>query len=202
MNKYYPFILTILLLCFVVRASAETLSYTFISANYSLFTTKLDGYTEDLDGDTFGIDASIAVRPNIALVASYSAGSADFSTEGSSTSADISSTSLGLVVHLPVNEKTDFILGVSFFNGDIDVHDNAVSDNDADGGMTQLGFRSMVSDKLELNAYVRRKSVEDKSHIGIKLGSAFYINETFSVDAGFTADSESRLVGFGVTKYF
>lgn len=202
MNKYLPLILTTVLSCFATSISAQSLNYNFVSTNYSLFSTSLEGHSEDLDGDSLSVDLSIAVRPSIALVAAYSVGRADVSPEGNRTSANITSASLGVVVHLPVNEKTDFILGVSFFNGEIDVKDNSVRDNDADGGMTQLGIRSMLSDKLELNGYLRRISVEDDSRIGIKLGSAYYATETLSVDAGFTIDSESRLVGFGVTKYF
>ncbi len=215
MNQYFPFMVSAALICFSSSLLAEPLRYTFVSAGYSKLSTELDGHSGDINGDSVSVDFSIAVRPSIAVVAGYRSGKADVLSAGRDA-ADITSYSLGLVVHLPVNDKTDFILGVSFINGEIDVNDSLIGgDNsggvglrsmtrgeNADGGMTIMGFRSMMTDKLEFNGYLRKRSLEQASYIGLSLGSAYYVADSVSVDIGFSFDSDLRLLAFGVTKYF
>ena len=201
MNKYFPLIVSAALTCFSSSLLAEALGYTFVSAGYSKLSTELDGYSGDINGDSVSLDFSIAVRPSIAIVAGYRSAKVDVLPAGRDA-ADISSYSFGLDVHLPVNDKTDFILGVSFINGEIDVNNSLIGGENADGGMTIMGFRSMMTDKLEFNGYVRRRSLEQASYIGLSLGSAYYVADSVSVDIGFDFDSDLRLLAFAVTKYF
>lgn len=201
MKKYFPLIVSAVLTCFSSSLLAEPLRYTFVSAGYSKLSTELDGHSSDINGDSVSLDISIAVRPSIVVVAGYSIGKADVLPAGRDA-VDISSYSFGLVVHLPVNDKTDFILGTSFINGEIDVNNSLVGGENADGGMSIMGFRSMMTDKLEFNGFVRKRSLEQASYIGLSLGSAYYVTDSVSLDIGFSYDSDLRSLAFGVTKYF
>lgn len=206
MKKYYQLILLLVLPGLTSHVVAETLSYTFASATYSRFSSTIDEVSEPLKGDGLSLDLSVAVRPHIAITAGYSTGSVNVSTSGTAVDADIKSGSIGIMVHLPVNETADFIIAMSFFNGNAKVNKNGVffADVDADGGVTTLGFRAMPSDNMELNGFLNRVSLEETSKFNISLGAAYYIVESVSVDLDFSLDGngESKLLALGVTKYF
>lgn len=182
---------------------AAPLGYTFASLEYSRFASDLEGYTDNLNGHAFALDVSVAVRPNIAIIGGYSTGRADVHPSGFNAAADLRSTTFGIVAHLPAKDKrTDFVLGVSFFNGEIDVDSTLLESKDADGGATIIGIRTMMRDNLELNGYVRRRSVEDDAYIGIQAGVSYYTKESVSIDLDLSVDSNIQTIAFGITKYF
>lgn len=183
-------------------AAAESLGYTFVSVDYSRFASDLEGYSDDLNGHAFAVDFSFAVRPSLAIVGGYSSGRSDVHPEGLNATADVRFTTLGIIAHLPASDKTDFILGVSFFNGEFDVDSALVESKDADGGTTIIGIRTMYRDDIELNGYVRRRSVEDDSYIGIKTGISYYTKESVSIDFDLSIDSNIQAYTIGLTKYF
>jgi len=203
MNKYYRLILVLVLTGLTSRVVAETPGYTFVSVEYSKFSSKIDGFSEVPEGNGVSFDLSLAVRPHIAIIAGYSTGSADVTTSGTTIDADIKSASLGILVHLPINKTADFIIAVAFINGNAEVNRNGTfSDVDADGGVTTIGIRAMASDKLELSGFVHKKSIEESSKFSISLGAAYYMIESVSVDLAYLFDSDSDSLAFGVTKYF
>lgn len=203
MKKYYQLILVLVLTGLTSHVVAETLGYTFVSVEYSRFSSKIDGFSEVPEGNGVSFDLSVAVRPHIAIIAGYSTGSADVTTSGATIDADIRSASLGILVHLPVNETADFIVAVGFINGNAEVDRNGTfSDVDADGGLITMGIRAKASDKLELNGFIHKKSIEESSNFSISLGAAYYIAESVSVDLAYLFDSDSDSLAFGVTKYF
>ena len=206
MNKYYQLKLLLVLTGLTSHVVAETLSYTFVSAAYSSFSSKIDGLSEPLKGGGLSFDLSVAVRPHIAIIAGYSMGSADVSASGENIDADLKSGSLGIMVHLPINETADFIIAMSFFNGNAQVEKDGVffAEVDADGGVSTLGFRAMASDKVELKGFLNKISLENSSKFNISLGTAYYMLESVSVDLDFSLDGngDSKLLAFGVTKYF
>lgn len=206
MNKFNQLILLLVLAGLTSQVVADTLSYTFVSATYSRFSTKIDGFSKSFKGDGLNFDLSVAVRPHIAIIAGYSMGSADTSNSGENTDVDLTAGSLGVMVHLPINKVADFIIAMSFFNGNAKVEKNGdfFAEVDADGGSTTLGFRAMASDKLEVNSFLNKISIEETSKFNISVGGAYYVVESVSVDLDFSLDGngDSKLLAFGVTKYF
>ncbi len=201
---YYQLILVLVLAGLTSHVIAETPAYTYVSVEYSIFSSKIDGFSEVPEGRGISFDLSVAVRSNVAIIAGYSTGSADMTTSEGTVDADIKSVSLGILVHLPINETADFILAVGFINGNAEVDINgAYSENvDADGGVTTIGIRAMAYDKLELNGFIHKKSIEETSKFSVSLGAAYYIAESVSVDLAYLFDSDSDSLAFGVTKYF
>lgn len=202
MNKYQSILLSLVLTCFNVSVLAEPLSYDFVSLKYSVFSSQLDGYPDDLRGEGVTLDFSLAVSPSVAVVASYGLGRADINLSGTDADTDVRSASFGLLVHLPIDDKTDFILGLSFLNGEIDVDSPLLSGEDADGGMTIIGIRQKLSEQFEINGYVRRRALEQESYFGIHLGTAYYAHQSLSIDATLSIDSDTQSLALGVSKYF
>ncbi|MCK4674863.1 MAG: hypothetical protein KAT61_03035 [Gammaproteobacteria bacterium] len=204
MNKYYQLILLLFLTGLTPRVVADALDYTFVSVEYSGFLSTIEGFSEVPEGSGVSLDLSVAVRPHIAIIAGYTRGSADIRTTEKTVDADIKSASIGIMVHLPINDTTDFIVAMSFINGNAAVDINGVfaADVDADGGLTTMGARSMVADKVEINGFINKKSIEDVSEFNISLGTAYYFAGSASVDLVFLLDGDSGSIAFGATKYF
>lgn len=204
MNKYYQLILLLILAGLTSHVVAEAPDYTFVSVEYSRFSSKIDGFSEIPEGSGMSFDLSVAVRPHVAITAGYSIGSANVTTPGTTIDADIKSFSLGILAHLPINDTADFMLAMSFINGnaDVDINGAFYDDVDADGGVTTIGIRAMASDKLELNGFIHKNSIEGASKFSISLGAAYYFVESVSVDLGYLFDGDSDSLAIGVTKYF
>lgn len=206
MKKYLALFLLIEMSLYPLMSLAEKLSYTSASINYGRFSSKVDGIAESLDGDGFTVDLSYAVRQHVAVIASYNLSIADTRSSGDDVNADIDSTLLGMVIHFPINEYSDLVIGVGFFNGkaDVSVNGGAESEVDADGGVVTLGFRTMASKNIEISGALRKNSVEENSSISLDFSAAYYTSETLSLDMGYRLDSKdgSDLLTFGVTRYF
>lgn len=204
MNIYYQLTLLLILTGIASQTVAGSLQYSFVSAGYSQFSSDIDGLSEAPEGNGVSIDVSFAVRPYIALTAGYRNDSGSVTISDTKVEADIESTSLGILIHLPINDAADFILSTSFINGEADVDKNGAfyAIADADGGQTDLGFRAKVYDTLELNSFVYKTTIEDDSRLGISFGAAWYIVKTVSADLEYFIDSDYESLAIGVTKYF
>ena len=204
MKKHCPLIFIVTLSGLTLPAIAETFSYTYVSAEYSRFSSALDGYSEDFEGNKYSIDVSIRLLRNLAAEAGYSRSSASVNMSGATADADITSTSLGVVAHTAVNDTTDFIIGMNFFNGkaDVDVNGSYIGRIDADGGSAKLGIRKMMFDTLELNGYIYKRTIEDTTNIGLDVSAAYYFNKTVSLDLGYSSDDDSEVFALALTKYF
>ena len=202
MNKYPALILAIVLTGFLPIA-VQALGYTFVSAEYLRFTSDTYGELEDIDGSGLSIDLSIAVRPALAITAKLlHVNNADVIASGAKASVNINSVFLGALVHAPINDVSDFILEVGFISGESNLAGVSKSNEDADGSEVNIGFRTMQSDKLELNAYLYKNKIETKTNIGFSLGAAYYAGESLSIDLDLSFDSDTSLLALGLTKYF
>ena len=204
MNRYYQFVMVLVLTGIASHASAEAPGYSFLTVGYSQFSSKIDGISEAPEGNGVSLDLSVAVRPYVAVTAGYKRGSASVTTSGSTVDSDTESTAFGVLVHLPINKIADLILAVSFINGSTSVNKNGAfyANIGSDGGVTTLGVRAMVFDTLELNGFMYKTSIQDTSRIGISLGAAWYFVDTVSADVDFFIDSDNDFMTVGVSKYF
>lgn len=191
---------------FTLPVAAVELSYSFISANYGSFVSKVDGVSEPLDGEGYTVDLSYAVRPHAAITAAYNISVTEANIAGDAVKADIDATRLGILIHFPINDTSDLIIEAGFINGKADVSVNGIPDKrvDADGGVVALGFRAMAYGDVEIAASLRKNSIEESSSVSIDLSVGYYVYESVSLDAGYLLDSKdgSNLLTFGITKYF
>ena len=204
MNKICALTLASSLTCLSSAALAETFSYTFISASYSIISEDIDGISEDLEGDGIDLNFALNIAPNFAITGGYGTGSADVTSGGTTVDADIDAGGIGILFHTPINQTTDFVAGIELIKGNVDLKVNGTSlpSEDADGNSIYAGIRAMVTDKVELNGFLDRTKIEDDSSTDISFGASYYIDKLFSLDAGYSFDSDGNAISFGATKYF
>lgn len=183
---------------------AEPFSYTFISANYEIFSEDIDGVTEDFEGDAINLSFGLNVATNFAIIGSYGTGSADVTSGGTTIEGDVDVGGIGVLFHTPIHETTDFVAGIQLIKGTIDLTINGASvpSEDSDGNTISVGIRTMVSDKVELNGFLGRTKIEDDSSTDISVGASYYIDKLFTLDAGYSFNSDGNSLTFGATKYF
>ncbi len=203
-NHFHQLVSTLALICATLPVSAETFSYTFISASYSIFSEEIDGISEDLEGNGINFTLSFNVANNFAIIASYGTGSADVTSGGVTVDADVDVGSLGAIFHTPIDATVDFVAGAQIIKGsvDIDVDGSFFSSEDADGNSIFAGIRAMVAHNVELNGFIDRTKIEDDSSTDISFGASYYVNKLFTIDAGYSFDSDGNSLSFGATKYF
>jgi hypothetical protein len=206
MKKYFVLLLLICSSSIASPLIAETFSYTSISLGYGRFSDKIDGVPESIEGDGYTIDISYDIRPHIALIAGYSISIAKVHTDGKDFNADIDATLLGMVIHFPINETADFVLGIGFINGKADVSINGGEERkvDANGGLLTVGFRGTPYENVELRVDIRKNSIEEESSISLDFSTGYYVLDSVLVDIGYRLDTKdgSSLINLGVTKYF
>ncbi len=206
MNKVYRLLLAVILTGFATSAIADGLSYSSVSVDYTKFSVKIEGVSDTFDGNGYSVDLSYAIRPHIAIIAGYSASNGEVNSADMRADADIDTTLLGFLIHVAINDTSDFIVGAGFINGkaDVSVKGSAEGTVDADGGVTIVGFRTMALESLEINGFVRKNAIEDRSFFSISFGAGYYVHNSVSLDMGYQIDSEdgSDLLMLGVTKYF
>ena len=204
MNKYHQLTLTLALISASTIAIADTFSYTFISAEYEIFSEDIDGISEDLEGDGVSLNFGLNIASNFAIIGGYGTGSADVTSGGTTVDGDIDAVAIGALFHTPINQTTDFVAGIQLIKGTVDLKVNGtpLPSEDADGNTIFAGIRTMVSDKVELNGFLARTKIEDDSSTDISFGASYYIDKLFTLDAGYSFDSDGNAISFGVTKYF
>jgi len=204
MKRYCLLIFASVLTALTLPVAAGSLQYTYISAGYSKFSSDIQDYSDDLEGKEIFLDFSYAVRPNLALVAGYGRGEADLTLPGSAADADTTTVTYGVLGNASIDDDTDFILGARFINGkaDINIDGTFYQRVDRDGGVAFLGIRTMALDDLELNVFIQKRSVEDRTNWGVRLAAAYYISRKVSLDLGYALDAADNVVAFSITRYF
>ena len=191
----------------VEPVATQGLGYTFISADHVQYEVKIDGVAESLEGSGLSLDFSVALRPHVALIASFSRSRASVFVDGVQFNAKIDSTLVGLVIHAAINDTTDFIIGTGFINGKANVtnsDDDTTNSADADGGMVMIGIRALLHERLEVSGFVRKTAIEESTRISLSFSAGYYVDETVSLDLSYVGDTDdgSKLWTWGVTKYF
>lgn len=205
MKKYRSLILAIVLIgsAPVAPAAVQALEYDFVSVKYLGFSSKEYGAFEDVDGKGYALDLSITVGPNFAVTAKlYRIQHAEVTALGENYTAEIRTVSLGGQINMPLSKVSDLILGVGFISGEVRVGGDYGGSEDADGSEVHFGFRTMPYDRLEVNGFIDKNTVENVKHIGFSLGAAFYAGKSLSIDMGFSLDRKTSLLAIGLTKYF
>lgn len=203
-NKYNAIALALALISTPTVSIAQSFSYTFISGNFEIFSEDIDGISEDLEGDGINLSFSFAVATNIAITGGYSTGSADVTSGGTTLDADIDVGGVGFLFHTPINQTTDFFAGIDLIKGNVDLKINGSPQpsEDSDGNSIFAGIRAMATDKVELKGILERTEIEDDNNTDINFEASYYIDKLFSLDFGYSFDSDGNAMFFGATKYF
>lgn len=205
MNKYHQTILATTLIGLSSALIAQPLSYTFISAEYQIFSSEIDGISEDLEGDGLVFEGGFSIAPNFAILAGYATGSADVTSSGTTVDEDINIGMLGALFHTPINTTTDFVVGIRLLRAkvDLDVNGTFFESETHNGNDLFLGIRAMATEKVELNGFIERTKYKDAdSSTDISFGLGYYVNPTVSLNAGYSFDNDGNTLSFGIAKYF
>jgi hypothetical protein len=204
MNKYHSLIFAFMICSLTFPAKAETFSYSSASLDYSFFSSAIKGFSEDFEGEGKSLDLSFSVRPNLAVIIKHLRASAELDLSGAFAEADITSTTFGLLGHAAMSDTTDFILAVSFINGeaDVDVDGTFFNRVNENGGISKLGVRTMIFDSLELNWFIHKRAIEDRTNMGINLGAAYHFKKSASIDFVYSMDRDKENFELSLTKYF
>jgi hypothetical protein len=204
MNKCHKLLLTTAFAITSIPAQAESLSWSFISADYDITTVELDGVADDLEGSTISFEGSFSPVENFALIAGYATGSADVSGNGNTIDMDLDGYYLGGLFYTSVTESTDFFAGARYFDLSVDLSLNGTSagSEDGNGNGLFLGVRGMVNPQLELRGMIERTDIESETNTDISFEAGYYIAPDFSVNAGYEFDSDSNSLAFGIVKHF
>lgn len=204
MKKCHLLLVPSLLSIITTPVQAETFSYTAASITYEIISEEVDGVSDDFEGDGININVSAAITSNIALTAGYGSGSADITSGANTLDADIDAWGIGILYHRPINTITDFVAGLDYIQGDIDIKLNGslFSSDDANGNSIYVGIRSMVANNIELNAYIDRADIESSTSTDIEFGGAYYIDKSVSLTVNYSFDSDGDSLEFGAIKYF
>ena len=202
--KYMRDISVVLLLGSSMLAQAEPLSWTYVRADYSVETVELDGVDDDLDGDSISFEGSFSLVDSFAVIVGYATGSADVSGNGNTADFDLDGYYLGGLFYTSVSESADCFAGLRFYDYSADVDLNGVSQGsvDVDGNGIFFGLRGKPSPEIELSAVIERTDIEDEADTDITFGAGYYLAPDFSVNAGYSFDSDATTLSFGAVKFF
>jgi hypothetical protein len=139
-------------------AQAASPRYTYAEIGY----VNADFDDVDDDGDGFLVGGSLAVHPNVHLVA-------DYQDIGLSGDNDFSAYTLGAGFNYSLSPSLDGVLRLRYVSAEFD---GRFGDNDEDGYGFDAVLRAMVSPRLELNGGLRYVDVFD-DNTSLVLG-AFY----------------------------
>ena len=203
-NKLQPLVIVSALVMPPVVVNAETFSYTFISASYEIFSTDIEGIPEDFEGDSLSISGAFDIANGFGISAGYDTGSADVTSGGVTANADFDGSRFGAFFHTAVSNAADFLIGAEIIKGNVDIEVNNISfpSEDADGNAIFAGVRAMAATKVELNGFISRTKIEGDSTTSMSFGASYYIDQLFSIDAGYSFDKDGDSLRFGATKYF
>ena len=205
MNEYHQTILAAALTGITSSAIAEPMSYTFISAEYQIFSQEIDGISEDLEGNGLVFEGGFSIAPNFAILAGYGVGTADVTSSGTTVDEDIRLGMIGALFHTPISMSTDFVVGARLLRAKIDLEVNgAFFDSETkNGNAIFIGLRGMATEKVELRGFVERTKYKDSdSNTEIDFELGYYVAPTVSLDVGYSFDDDGNTLSFGATKFF
>lgn len=194
-------------LCISNQALAKTkplnLSYSEIALRYEMFSTELSGTPQDLKGHGTYLALSYDATESIAVNFEYGIGNADTVYNNNNIELDIKhAVSAGASYHTPIYYDTDLIVGASLLRGKTALTINGVPAATADqnGYGINVGIRSLVSRRLELNAGIDQTKIESISDTDFTLGGAYYITKQFATSLHYSVnqDSHSTVISLSV----
>lgn len=166
-------------------AALADVSYTYIGAGYTAL--EPDGF-DRLDG--FNIDGSVAVHQHAHLIANF--------LRTKDSPFKVERTRVGAGFNFPLNSQFELIgrVGWSFAEASI----SGVDSKKDDGVLGQTGVRGMLTDTLELNAFLTYDDVEKK--VSGDVGFVYELTPQLGATASYTHSDEMQTWNAGLRYAF
>jgi len=173
-------------------ALAEGPRYTYGELGYQR--VDFDNFSEDEDAGY--LSGSLGLNDRLFLFGDGSYGTIDVS----GSDIDVTTIDAGLGMHLPLNDKVDFVASVAYVYVDVDSNRFNNSQND-DGYALRGGLRAMVTPKLELNGGATYVDVDD-DNTSAYFGAVYSFTEAFAVTGNVDVGDNATTYGVGLRLYF
>lgn len=178
-----------------IALSGLTITMPVKAADFNYFYGQLtyDDVDVDLgqnsrDENGISITGSFEINPDMFISASY--GNWD----------DVSGYELGVGYHMPINQKTDMVLGVSFGNIEVDYRGGSA---DSDVLEISAGVRHQLDSKIELDAEVAYVDYDEgDSDFGFEFAGLYAFTNNLSGIASLSFGDDVDVLSLGVRMYF
>lgn len=192
------------LVAFQGAAQAAKFNYNQVSLGYLNQTVEMGGISGDLKADGFDLSASFEVNKQFAVTLGVGNASGDVTLSGTKVKLDVDAKMLGILFHAPIAQKTDVVLGAALLQGELKVKPSGFATiiEDMDGQNISLGIRTMLSDKLEVNAGVDQSYFDGETDTDMNLGIEGHVTKDISVGLNYSSNDDSQSTYLYVSKYF
>jgi hypothetical protein len=165
-------------------AAAQTLDYTYVEAAY--LNTDIDLGPVTLHGDGLGVTGSLALGEKYYVFADY---------DGSSFNrgVDTSGYDLGVGRRWPLQTKLDAFADLAYVHARVETR---FGNADDDGFGVDVGLRSRVSEKIELQGAISYVDLSG-SETSLLLGGRYFLTNAVAVGAGYDINNDDG--GWNVT---
>ncbi len=193
-NKSKILGMSLLVAGIIHTAQARDLSYNNITANYETFTDS--SLSVDLDGDGYSFSAMFELTDNLAFTAGL--GKLD-SDPYMGVTIEQTSTAFGVIAHTEISNSTDLVGSFRMVNIDIEATNGyaTISDDDSGNAIT-FGIRTLASDDVELAILFTQVDIFDDKSNTTALGGKFYVNDTTSLNLGYSRGDDVDTWSFGI----
>ncbi len=148
MKFSFATLLAVLLLAANVCFGKDQIDYSYVDVLY------LDTELEPADGDGFAVRGSYGFNENVHFLGEITF--TDISAFG--IDVDFNTWRLGAGFHGGFSERADFIAEVTYESAEVDAGFSSLDDS---GFGVRLGARGLVTEKFEVNGYIRHVDIDD-----------------------------------------
>jgi hypothetical protein len=158
--------------------------YSYVDVRFDYF--DFDGLDDGETGFTLG--GSYVVYPQVFVLGEYQRLTED---------ADSDTFALGAGFFMPFASRTDFTGDAAWLHQEINLA--GVADDDDDGIRLRAGVRQLLSEPLEVNAYLIHLNVDSDADTGVRLGGQYRWNDALSFVGSYSRfDDDSDLFDVGI----
>jgi opacity protein-like surface antigen len=179
-------------------AQADGLSYSFVDAAWAHVSPDSNSGLDS--GNAYGVDASVSLPANFAVIGSYQHSDLDilnFFGQPSGFSQTDNSFAVGAAYHYALTDKMDLVPTLRYVSDHVSVDKTTFSETDT-GYALGLGLRAMVTDRLELNGGVNHTHVNGGSANDLSVGAVFSFTQHWGMGADYAHASGG---GFDTNSY-
>jgi opacity protein-like surface antigen len=149
----------------------------------------------DYEPSGFVLSGSHLLNDNVYVHASYQSAEDDLFGDD----LEISTLNLGLGYRHSLNATTDLFGQVSYLNAEAEYSGQSEDEN---GYSLAIGVKSMLIDNLEGGISATRVSLDGESETAINVGLSYFINDQFSIGAGYSFADDAKTLAVGVKVHF
>ena len=150
------------------------------------------GHIQGDNSDGKYAEASYAFSDHIYAVASYATTDYDY------LDADANGFSVGVGYSLPTGDSTIWFIDASYIDAEVEVWGYSESDN---GYGLETGFRSMVTENIELGVSVDYVDIFDDTESDVNAYAQYHVTENFGILVDVSSASEYNY-GVGIRYNF